>query len=646
MTPGADKSRRFLEMRLLLSAFFAMGVMTFAFIQHGGAFYDLDDSAADVVRGMIQVALAVFSLPVLLLLGIPILRGAWLDLTQGLVRMDGLIVLATSGAWLLSVRNSLSGEGDVYYDTAAMVLVLVVFGRRLEVVAREKGASASRQLETLLPPQAHRQDETGAWTDLSPLDLKRGDRVRVEPGESVPADLRILEGDSEIMAAHLTGESKPLPTGPGRVVPAGAVNGFGTLVARVEETAAEGSLARIRHLLEAPLEATRSMRLADRIAGWLFALTLCLAGLAWWWGWTHGGSPEALERTLSVLLVACPCALGLAIPLAYRAARAALVEKGILVRDIPALERAASIRHVVLDKTGTLTMPRGRLRSEAGASSEDFLKLASLVHHSRHPLAATVESPGFRPNKLRVHTGAGVEGEFDGRFGRAGSPHWLDAQQARWPKDLAESRHRHQAAGDTLIAYAEDGEVRALGVLRQELRPSAEEAIAALRAQGHDITVLSGDTPQTVRAITERLGIHGLGGLSPEEKLARIRKLEGDGLPTLVVGDGVNDAPALKEASVGVAMGSGTEAARAHGDIEILDDDLRRIPLFLATARRLRRVVRGNLAWTLAYNTVAFGLAVSGRLNPIAAAGLMIASSLVVSLRSLRFLDDTSGTPA
>ena len=631
-------------MRLLLSAFFAMGVMTFSFIQHGGAFYDLDDSAAPVVRGMIQVALAAFSLPVLLLLGIPILRGAWLDLRQGLVRMDGLIVLAVSGAWLLSVRNSLAGAGDVYYDTAAMVLVLVVFGRRLEVVAREKGLSATRQLETLLPDHAHRQGEDGEWNDVPPLALRRGDRVRVEPGEAVPADLRILDGESEIMASHLTGESKPLPTNPECLVPAGSVNGYGTLVGRVEATASEGSLARIRHLLEAPLEATRSMRLADRIAGWLFAVTLGLAGSAWWLGWKDGGSPEALERTLSVLLVACPCALGLAIPLAYRAARAALVEQGILVRDIPALERAAAIRHVILDKTGTLTTPQGRLRAEAGGSAEDFLKLTSLVHHSRHPLAATVDAPQLRPEGLRVHAGAGVEGRFDGHAARAGSPRWLDAHAARWPEDLAHSRRRHQAEGNTLIAYEEDGEVRALGVLHQELRPSAREAIAALRARNLDVTVLSGDTPETVRAITDTLGVHGFGGLSPDEKLSRIRKLERDGRPTLIVGDGVNDAPALKAASVGIAMGSGTEAARAHGDVEILDDDLRRVPMFLAAARRLRRVVRGNLAWTLAYNTVAFGLAVTGRLNPIAAAGLMIASSLVVSLRSLRFLDNAPGT--
>ncbi|MCA9322138.1 MAG: cation-translocating P-type ATPase, partial [Planctomycetes bacterium] len=613
--------------------------MTFSFVHYGEAFYDLNDEAAPVIRGILQASLALFSLPVLLLLGVPILRGAWLDLRQRLVRMDGLIVVAVGAAWTLSVANALRGEGRVYFDTAAMVLVLLVFGRRLELVAREQGRDAMRTLRDLLPTTTLRRDPLGAFVTASPDELARGDTVRVEPGVAVPADIEILEGTSEIVSAHLTGEARPTPVAPGTRAPAGSVNGPAPIIGRVLATVNEGSLGRIRELLETPLSATRAMRTADRLAGRLFWVALALAVWAAWLGLRSGGIAAALERALSVLLVACPCALGLAIPLAYRAARAALARRGILVRDIPALERAAMVRRVLLDKTGTLTLPDGRLTPAAGTDAEGWRRLEALVGHSKHPLAATVSIPTLRPEDLRVLAGAGVEGRFGDRSARAGSPTWLDGCGAAWPRDLGQLRRDFQDAGATLVAYAEEGQVRALGSIHQRLRPGVEDALSALQRAGLEVEVLSGDTPAAVLAVTRDLHIEGRGGLRPEDKLQCVRDYEAAGEAVLFAGDGVNDAPALRAAAVGVALRSGTAAARSQGGIEILDDDLRKLPEFLSAAKALRRVVRGNLAWTLTYNAVAFGLAVSGRLSPIAAAVLMIASSLVVSIRSLRVVD-------
>jgi Cu2+-exporting ATPase len=622
-----------------------MGVMTFSLVLYGEAVYaPPEDDALRIVRDLGRMALAAFSLPVLFLLGVPLLEGAAEDLRDGRVRMDGLIVLAVGAAYALSLWHTFAGGGEVYYDTATMVLVLVTFGRRLEAHARTQGRDAADTLAACLPERAHLLGPHDGVTRVPPRKLERGDRVRVLPGEAVPADLVVLDGRSEIVAAHVTGEEAPVAVGPEDEVPAGAVNGTGAFVGRVARTTDEGTLGRIRRLLEAPLPSTRTLRLTDRLAGWLAAAAVTLAFAGGLRSGLAEGAGAGIRTALSVLLVACPCALGLAVPLAYRAMRAALAGRGVLVRDPGELEVAAEVSHVLLDKTGTLTDPRRARLELAAGSSRSMERMEALVGSSGHALAAAVAAPAVHTaREVRVVPGAGVEGTLDGVRCRAGSPEWMDRERLSWEPDVARSRAALASEGATLVAFAEEGRVRALGALTQELRPGAAEAVEELRANGIGVEILSGDRPEAVAVIAERLGAEAHGGLAPEEKVAHVEELRERGRRVLVAGDGVNDAPALRAADVGVAIATGTAAARAQAGIEVLGDDLRSLPRVLRGAAALRRAVRGNLAWTLAYNGVALAAAALGLLHPLLAVGAMIASSITVSARSYRLLGFEEG---
>ncbi len=629
----------FLEARLLFSAFLAMGVMTFSLVLYGESVYGAEkDTAMDAVRAIGRLALALFSLPVFLLLGIPLLRGAWLDLRAGAIRMDGLITIATLAAYALSVRNSFANEGEVYYETATMVLVLVTFGRRLEAASRVKGRDAATELARLLPERAHRI-EAAATIDIDPKELRSGDLVRVLPGEAAPADLVVVTGESEVRAAHVTGEFRPAAASPGHELPAGALNGTGVLEARVLRPAEEGSLGRIRRLLDSPLGTSRFIRLADRLAGRLALVAIVVAIVGGLRAARLENLGAGIEVALSVLLVACPCALGLATPLAFRAMRAALARRGVLVRDSAALEAAAEVGHALLDKTGTVTESLGRLEPVAGSTDEGMARMAALVASSNHPLARAVRTDGRRPESLQVVPGAGVLGRLEGRDCRAGSPVWMDREGFVWDEGLSERRRELSASGATLVAYAEDGRVSGLAALEQSLKPGAVAAVADLRALGLGVEILSGDAPEAVRRIGEQLDLPARGGMKPEDKSARLAELHADGKKVLMVGDGLNDAPVLRSADVGVAVAEATAAARSQAGIEIMAEDLAGLPLLVRASRRLRRVALGNLGWTCVYNLGALGLAAMGKLHPLAAVSLMIISSLVVCARSYRLMD-------
>ena len=642
---GGGGATKFLEARLLLSAFLTMGCMEFTLVLYGDALFDARaDAATGSLRRVGQFALIFFSFPVLLLLVPPILRGAWHDLRAGRVRTDGLVVLATAAAWGLSTAHVIAGSGEVYFETATMLLVLFAFGRRLEAHARTQGRDASRTLLECLPEKAHRLAPAGVAADADETDvphaaLRAGDRVRVAPGEAVPADIVVEHGESDVRAAHVTGEEAPRPVAPGDSVPAGAVNGCGALVARVERTAAEGSFGRILELLDQPLPETRTMRMTDRLAGWLTAISFVLAVVGGWHSYGTGGWPAAARTAVSVLLVACPCALGLATPLAYRAIRAALAQRGVLLRDPAALEVAATVDRVLFDKTGTLTDATATRGARVAGDEASFERLQRLVAHSGHALASSIATPGTAPPRLVSVPGSGVTALIDGVEARAGSPAWMDRDGFAWDDDVASRRRQIEGGGSTLVAYAEDGRVRALAAFRQEVRPGAAGAVRRLEALGLRVEILSGDREGTVADVGAALGTEARGALTPEDKVRRIEELRAAGERVLMAGDGVNDAPALRAADVGVAMAQGTAAARSQAQIEVLGDDLAAIPRCIEASRALRRTIRGNLAWNVAYNTVALALAATGHLHPLVAVVAMIASSLTVSVRSYRLLD-------
>ena len=632
---GKGDATGWLNARLLFAAFLTAGVMEFDCLTYSDAVFT-PEATPDVValRNLARYAVAALTCPVLLLLGVPLARGAWDDLRRGLVRMDGLIVLATAAAFGLSLHHTITDSGDVYYETATMTLLLVTFGRRLEANARTKGKDAAAALAECLPRAAHLAD----GRDVAPEALSPGDLVRIAPGEGVPADVRVTEGISEVRAAHLTGEELPRSVGPGDAIPAGAVNGAAAITARVERLARDGMLGRIRELLDAPLPATRDMRIADRLASWLagIAVVLALAGGArsYW----LGGAGDAIRTSLSVLLVACPCALGIATPLAYRAMRAALARRGVLVRDPVALEIAATVDRVVLDKTGTLTDPAGSRVERAAGDAAAFGRMCALVAHSGHALASCVERGTLSPSAVKLHPGLGVEGAFDGVAARAGSPGWMDASGFVWDADVREARDTLTMDGATLVAHGESGRVRALGAVTPRLRPGAKEAVAGLRAAGVECEILSGDHAAAAERTGRDVGAPARGGLTPQDKVRRIGELRAQGHRVLMAGDGVNDSPALRAADVSVAIACGTALARSQAQVEVLGDDLRSLPRLVRASRKLRRTVRGNLAWSVAYNSVALIMAATGHLPPLVAVGAMIASSLAVSVRSYRLL--------
>ena len=634
---GGRGEHGLVEARLLVAAFLAMGVMTVSLVLYGEAVYDASAAEGmDAIRGVGRAGLALFALPVLLLLVPPLLRGAVADLRRGRVHMDGLIVLAVLAAYGLSVAHTLTGTGEVYYDTATMVLVLVTFGRRLEAHARVRGRDAGEALLGLLPPGAHREKGTST-EDVDPSELVPGNVVRVLPGEAVPADVVVVDGTSDVSAAHLTGEEATRAVSTGDTLAAGSVNRTGALRARVVRAALDGSLGRIRELLETPLGRTEGMRSADRLAGVLAAVAVALAVAGGARSWWLGGTGEGIRTALSVLLVACPCALGLATPLAYRAIRAALAKRGVLVRSVTALEEAQVVDTVLLDKTGTLTDPRRtRVAAQVGGRVQ-AARLVALVAHSGHALGTALPRGGLMPGEVNVVPGSGVEGSFDGTSCRAGRPEWLDG--AEWAPDVAAERTRRAGDGTTLVAYESGGRVTALAALEHELRPSTKDGVATLTDRGLAVEVLSGDRAAAAGRLGEALGVDALGDLEPADKLARVEALRAAGRAVLMAGDGVNDAPALRAAHVGVAVGDATAPAREQADVELVSGDVGGVAAFLEAAGELRRAVRANLRSCVVYNTVALLVAASGHLHPLIAVVAMIVSSLAVSTRSYGLLD-------
>lgn len=636
---GEESARRFLEGRLLFAAILAMGVMTFSVASYSETFYVLlQEEGGHVVLLLTRIALAAFSLPVFLLLGVPLLRGAWLDLRQGLIRMDGLIVLATVAAYAVSIVNTIQGAGQVYYETGTMVLVLVMFGRRLEAHARTQGRDAARRLVELLPKRAARRSASGVFEEVAVESLVAGDVVRVKPGASIPADVRILSGESEVTRAHLTGEERSVSVGPGDPLEAGSINGNGSLELRVESPWQDGALGHIRDLLETPLTQSPWIRRVDRLASRLVQLALLLAVAAFILGTTREHVAEGIERALAVLLVACPCALGLATPLAYRAMRARLARHRILVRDPAAFEQALLLDRMVLDKTGTLTDPEhGTLELVAGSPAA-YPQLLSLVSASGHALAPRRAESW--PAHVRVQPGLGVSSVQGGREEFAGSPTWMDRMGFAWDEDVRATRRQLEDDGRTLIAFARDQAVTALAEARAPLRPGVEDALVDLRDRGISCTLLSGDHEVATRRVADPLGLAWEARCRPETKRERILTWQEGGERVGFAGDGVNDGPGLRAADLSFTLGTASGVAQSEARVHLLDDDLARLPTFFRGARELHRTVTGNLVWTLVYNGIALTAAVFGWLHPLLAAAAMIVSSLTVCARSYALLDD------
>jgi Cu2+-exporting ATPase len=650
---------RDLLIRLGTAFFLSSQLMIYSIALYAGYFQGIGPSLR---RTMEAIELAL-TLPVFLYSGAPFLRAAARGLRRLRFEMDALIVLGSGAALLYSVWQMARG-GEVYFDTAAMIVTLVLAGRYVEARARARASDTVARLARLVPATARvveggaeaararrARGEGAPAVRVVPIsEVRVGDRVEVVPGERVPLDGIVVEGRSEVDEALVTGEARPVGKEPGAAVIGGTMNLHGAFTLEVTRVGAETILAGIIRAVErAQEQKPRIQALADRVTG-VFVPAILILALATTAGWfLHGASaPQAFMTGVAVVVIACPCSLGLATPIAVLRATGAAAARGLLVKGADVLESAARVTHVVLDKTGTLTRGRPTLREVVvlapALDRETVIGLAAAVERrSEHSLArAVMEAARGAPSAGEVTDfeavpGQGISGRVAGRQVLLGNRALLGAAGVAVPPAAAARACGFEEEGDTVVHLALDGRLAALLVVADVLRPEAPEAIAALRGLGADVSIVSGDGAVTTRAVAARAGIGvAIAEASPVAKSEEVARLEAGGAHVLMVGDGINDAPALTRAAVGVAMGRGTDLTMESADAVLARDDLRSIAGLVRIGRRTRSVIRQNVFWAFFYNVVAIPLAVAGVLHPIVAAAAMASSSLFVVGNSLR----------
>ncbi|NEM05557.1 copper-translocating P-type ATPase [Geodermatophilus normandii] len=603
--------------------------------------------------------------PVVVWGGWPFHRAAWTNLRHGAATMDTLVSLGTSAAFLwslyalflgtagepgmthpfsLAVSRS-DGSGDVYLEAAAGVTTFLLAGRYAEARAKRRAGSALRALLELGAREVSVL-RGGAEVRVPVEQLHVGDVFVVRPGERVATDGEVVEGASAVDASMLTGESVPVEVGPGDTVVGATVNAGGRLVVRATRVGADTQLAQMARLVEeAQNGKAQVQRLADRVSGVFVpvVLALALATLGFWIG-TGAGVAGAFPAAVAVLIIACPCALGLATPTALMVGTGRGAQLGILVRGPEVLESTRRVDTVVLDKTGTVTTGRMSLAGITAADGEDagevLRRAGALEDASEHPIAAAValaarERCGELPavSGFRSEAGLGVRGTVEGVPVVVGRPSLVGAL----PAELAAAVAAADAAGRTAVAVGWDGAVRGVLVVADTVRPTSAAAVRQLRDLGLRPVLLTGDSTAAAHAVAAEVGIEDVvAEVLPQDKVDAVRRLQADGRTVAMVGDGVNDAAALAQADLGLAMGTGTDVAIQASDLTLVRGDLRAAADAVRLARRTLAVIKGNLFWAFAYNVAALPLAMAGLLNPMVAGAAMAFSSVFVVTSSLR----------
>ncbi len=643
--------------RVLVAAFLAGNVMWIAAALYIGGYEGLDPEVRRTLRWL-AIALSV---PAISWCALPFWRGAWSGLRRRELTVDVPITIGIATSFVVSVVGTLAETEHLYMDSAAVIVFLILLGRTLERGARARATGAVDSLMDLSPDTAVRIATEGP-VRVAVDSLSRGDHVRVAAGENIPVDGRILCGSSELDEALITGESTPVLRRVGDRVVGGSTNLLGELDIEVTEPSATGTLARLTELLErAQLARPRVQQLADRVAAVFAPSVLVLAGataLAWWWA---GAAPLEIAITAAaVLIVACPCALGLATPAAVTAAIGRAAQLGILIKSGATLERCASTVAVVLDKTGTLT--RGSFAIEeivvAGPAAlqdaEDaVLQAAALAEGaSTHPLAVAIreaaESRGLDCEAALERTtlpGRGVEarvGPGATNVLRVGARAWVESTGARPDAALAEAADKLAERGLSLAWVARGSRVIGLIAGSDPVRDDARRAVARLEHMGIETVLVSGDHFAAVRLAAQRAGIRDFAaGVAPEDKVARVESLRAAHSAAdavVVVGDGINDAAALAAADVGVAIAQGSDVTVHAADAVVGGSRLEAVPDLIALSRTTLRRIRENLGFAVGYNLVAIPLAATGILEPLHAAIAMSLSSLIVTGNSVRLL--------
>lgn len=679
-----------LLLRLGLGIFLALNIMAVSWLSYARDLFgpSLSPSSHEPVLGGLFSYLALFLCTgVLALLAAPLLSASRPSSSR-LPSTHRLILLGVVSAYLVSVAHTVRGHGSLYFDTAAMVLVAVTLGGHLEATAKRRATRAAFRLLSVLPRRVRRlvggQRDSGE--EEVPLgDVAVGDRLRFLPGDVIAVDGRVVQGASRLDTSSLTGESQGREVVECDAVLAGSLNQDGELWVRAEEVGDDTVLAFMeRSLDDARRDPPPVQRLADRVSRVFVPAVVLIAVGTLVVHVVRGQPAEGLLAALSVLLISCPCALGLAAPLATWQGLRRAAEVGVLVDSAATLEHAGTVDHLVFDKTGTLTRPYlvlGSIAVAPGVDEDEALRLAaSLEAASHHPIALAVQEVADRKGvgrvpltSVRQRSGWGIEGCLSTASpAECGGMLYLGGRRLASARGLAEDPLAGGSGGDnsalegalsdpdvegradtaTHELFLMDGSrILALFDLRESLRPGAHDAVAQLRRLGVGVCILSGDGAGPTARVARHLAVAAEGGLLPDDKVRRLQALRASGLRVAMVGDGLNDAPVMAAADLGIALGSATQVTQSAGNVRLTSDRLERIPHLIRLARHVRRRIVLNLSWAFGFNGVGIVLAAAGRLTPAFAAVAMILSSLIVirlSMSAGRLEDlgaDAAGRP-
>jgi Cu+-exporting ATPase len=662
---GEDPEQASMRRRFWISAALALPLVVLAMGGHLG----LHGLLAAGTERLLEVLLAT---PIVLWGGRPFFRRGWASVVHRSLNMFTLISLGVAVAYLYSLAVTVApslvpeayrdadGRAAVYFEASAVIVVLVLLGQVLEGAARRRTGDALRSLLTLAPSVARRIAPDGTESDVPLAEVQVGDRLRVRPGESVPVDGAVLEGRSAVDESMVTGESMPVEKGPGDRVVGGTLNGGGGFTMEAKAVGADTLLARI---VERVGEAQRSrapiQRVADRVAAWFVpaVVVAALLTLAAWLVW--GPEPRLVHgivAAVAVLIVACPCALGLATPVSIVVAMGRGATSGVLFRDAEAIEVLQAVDVLVVDKTGTLTEGKptfGEPWILRGDPAEVLRLAAGLERASEHPLAAAVvAAAGKRGLPVQDATlftsepGRGVAGIVEGRRVILGNAGWLRDRGVD-PEPLLARAEAAREEGATALLVAVDGEPAGVVPISDPVKETTPEALAELRAQGLRVVMLTGDGKTTAEAVAREIGIDDVRAeVLPGQKADVVKALQAEGHRVAMAGDGTNDAPALAQADVGIAMGTGTDVAMASSGVTLVKGDLRAIVRAIALSRRTVRNIRQNLFLAFAYNVLAIPIAAGALypvfgwlLSPVVAAAAMSLSSVSVIGNALRTSD-------
>jgi len=632
-TRQSDAERKDLLLRTGIAAFLWLNVMTFSLVVYASYFERITGGFARFIPFLLM-ALAT---PSVFWCAAPVLRIAWGSARAGVLRMETLLALGILMAYGYSAAQAFRGNPHVYFDTACAIVALVLAGKAIERDVRQRTARAITLLYRLMPSKA-RLVQDGRERFVSVDALEPGTVFRVKAGERIPADGVVVEGRSHADESVLTGEAAPVAKAPGDFVAGGSINTGGVLEVRATRVGAETTLARIvRTVEQATARRTRMERAVDRVSRVFIPAVMALAVVTFCgWQWNTGKPAEALMHAIAVIVIACPCALGIATPLALTSAVAAASRRGILVSDARVLETIRGVDIVVLDKTGTATEGQFALLEVTGDTSR-LAELAAVESYSEHPIARVIAGQPLRPangvsdlpraNTVRLHPGRGISGVVK------------ETEYFIGNRSLALERTGMAKESDrrTTVYFGWDDQVHGTMVLGDRVRPEAPALCAGLHQAGIRTLLLSGDSLEATRAVAEEIGAgQWIAEALPERKVELIRELQQSGSVVAMIGDGVNDAPSLAQADLGIALGSGADIAMQAAPLVIMNRSLAAVLETLELARRTFKVVRQNLFWALVYNVVGISLAIAGILNPILAAGAMVLSSTSVLANSRR----------